>query len=139
MKTASRLRGRPMAFRCAAAFLLLRQRILTGVVIQLFKVSGIAFLHHSQLPVGIHVVFVGVQDADGDVGAVVRGALHAVEQVGPDKAGLHTAFTLLQAGDVPVAQNGLDVVNHLLQRLHIGGGFKIILPQSIHRQCHHIL
>ena len=77
---------------------------------------------------GIHVVLMSIDDAHCNVGAMVRGALYIGQKIGPDKARLHTALALLQAGNVPVAQDGLDVVDNLLQRFYGASGFPVVSP-----------
>ena len=81
---------------------------------------------------GVHVVLMGIDDAHRNVGAVIGGALYVGQQIRPYEACLHTARTLFQPGNVPVAQNGLDVVDDLLQRFHGASSFPIVTAQSIH-------
>ncbi len=59
---------------------------------------------------GVHVVVSPVHHDARDIGAVVAGALQAVEQVGPDEAGLDGAAALLQPLDVADAEGFLQIV-----------------------------
>ena len=82
----------------------------------------------------IHHIVGGVDHTPGNVGAVVRGALQVCQQVQPGKAGVDGAVSLLQAQDMAGTQLFLQLVNHLLQRLHLGGGGQIVLKITCERQ-----
>ena len=69
--------------------LFLRQGIFAGVIIQLFEEGGIAFFQFPQGLVGIHIVLVGIQNADGDIGAVVGGVLRKISPDDPASGSLH--------------------------------------------------
>ena len=79
---------------------------------------------------GVHIVVVQVDDAAGDVGAVVAGAFQAGQQVGPDKAGLNAAVALLEPQNVAGAHLLFQNVDDLFQRLHLVGCFQGVIQES---------
>ncbi len=79
---------------------------------------------------GIPVMVGHVHHTAGDVGAMVTDTLQGVQQVGPDKAGFDAAAALLEPQDVVDAKLFLQIVNDLLQRLHLVGGQKIVVPEG---------
>ena len=81
----------------------------------------------------IQVVVGGVDHAPGDIGAVVRGTLQIRQQVGPDKACLDAALALLHPQDMSGTQLLLQIVDDLLQRLHLPGSGHILLPEGVQR------
>ena len=69
----------------------------------------------------VQVVAGGVNDAAGDVGAVVRGALQVRQQVRPHEARLDAALSLPPAEHVAGSHCLLQLVDDLLQGLHLPG------------------
>ena len=63
----------------------------------------------------------GVDDAAGDVGAVVGCALKVGQKIGEDKASLNAAMALLHAQDVARAHLLFERVDDLLERLDLLG------------------
>ena len=80
-----------------------------------------------------------VDDAAGNIGAVVRGALQIRQQIRPDKTGLNAAMSLLHTQDMAGAHIFLQHVDNLFQRFHFGGYGNIILCESSLRQCQNLL
>ena len=80
----------------------------------------------------------GVDDAACDVGAVVGGALQIRQQVAPHEARLDAALPLPHPQDVPRPHLLLQCVNDLLQRLHLPGGGRVLLPEGSQRQLQDI-
>ena len=79
----------------------------------------------------IQIVVRRINQAPGDIGAVVGGALQIGQKIGKHKTRLHTAPSLLHPQNMSGAQLFLQLVNHLLQGLHIHGCFQIPLPEGV--------
>ena len=88
---------------------------------------------------GVHVVVVQVDDAPGNVGAVVAHPFQRGQQVRPDKSGLNAAAALLHPQNVVDAHFFLQIVNDLLQRLHPVGLFQIVVPERPEGHVHDLL
>ena len=88
---------------------------------------------------GVHVVVVQVDDAPGDVGAVVAHPFQRGQQVRPDKSGLNAAAALLHPQNVMDAHFLLQIVNDLFQRLHPVGFFQIVVPERLKGHVHDFL
>ena len=88
---------------------------------------------------GVHVVMVQVDDAPGNVGAVVAHPFQRGQQVRPDKTGFNTTAALLHPQNVVDAHFLLQIVNDLLQRLHPVGLFQIVVPERPEGHVHDLL
>ena len=88
---------------------------------------------------GVHVVVVQVDDAPGDVGAVVAHPFQRGQQIRPDKSGLNAAAALLHPQNVMDAHFLLQIVDDLFQRLHPVGFFQIVVPERLKGHVHDFL
>ena len=79
------------------------------------------------------VVLPLLDDADGDVGAVVGYPLQIRQQVAEDKAQLHGALPALEPVDVPGPNLVGELVDGLLQGLHRLGGGGVVRLEAVHR------
>ena len=84
--------------------------------------------------VQVEVVLTRVDDAAGDVGAVVGRALQVGQEVGEHKAGLNAARALLHAQDMARAHLLFERVDDLLQRLDLLCGSGILTGKSLERE-----
>ena len=84
--------------------------------------------------VQIEVVLARVDDAAGDVGAVVGRALQVGQEVGEHKAGLNAARALLHAQDMARAHLLFERVDDLLQRLDLLCGGGILTGKGLERE-----
>ena len=78
----------------------------------------------------IEIVLRRVDNAPGDVGAVVGRALKTGEKIGENKTKLNAASALLQAPDVARAHRLLEHVDNLLERLHLGGNRAVVVLKA---------
>ena len=112
-----------------AALFVMERVFLGGVVV-----------HQALQGVGVVVVALVHADQTGrDVGAVVGDALHIVQHIQEDDAGVDGADAVLQALDVLVAQLFDHDVNDLFQRLHLTGQCDVIVLKGVVRQVQHAL
>ena len=82
----------------------------------------------------VEVVVARVDDAAGDVGAVVGGAFQIREQVGEDEARLDAALALLHSQDVARAHLLFERVDDLLERLDLRGDGRIMALEGLERE-----
>ena len=76
----------------------------------------------------------GVNDAAGDVGAVVGCALKVGQKIGEDKASLNAAMALLHAQDVARAHLLFERVDDLLERLDLLGERDVLRGEGLERE-----
>ena len=76
----------------------------------------------------------GVDDAAGDVGAVVGCALKVGQKIGEDKASLNAAMALLHAQDVARAHLLFERVDDLLERLDLLGERDVLRGEGLERE-----
>ena len=76
----------------------------------------------------------GVDDAAGDVGAVVRGALQVRQQIRPHEARLDAARSALHAQDVARAHLLFERVDDLLERLDLLGERDVLRGEGLERE-----
>ena len=76
----------------------------------------------------VQIVLGHIDDAAGDVGAVVGGTLQIRQQVCPHKARLDAALAFPHPQDVTGTQLLLQQIHHLFQRLH--GGCRLCIPPA---------
>ena len=74
-----------------------------------------------------------LDDADGDVGAVVGYPLQVRQQIAQDKAQLHGTLSALEPVDMPGPNLVGEPVDGLLQGLHQLGGGGVVGPEAVHR------
>ncbi len=84
--------------------------------------------------VQVEVVLTCVDDAAGDVGAVVGRALQVGQEVGEHKAGLNAARALLHAQDMARTHLLFERVDDLLQRLDLLRSGGILTGKSLERE-----
>ena len=87
----------------------------------------------------VQVVRLAFDDADGDIGAVVGDALEVGQQVVQDKAQLDGALPGLQPADMAHPDLLDQLVNGLLQRLHLFRSHGVIGGERGERQIHDIV
>ena len=100
--------------------------ILAGVAGKFAEEVGTFEPRGAQRLVEIEIVLRHVDDAPGNVGAMVGCALETGEKIGENKAELDAAPALLQTPDVARAHRFLELVNDLLQRLDLSGDGAVI-------------
>ena len=71
-----------------------------------------------------------VDDAPGNIGAVVGRALETGEKIGEDEAELNAAPALLQTPDVARAHRFLELIDDLLERLDLGGDGAVVFLEA---------
>ena len=84
--------------------------------------------------VGLEGAHSHLENAHGDVGAVVGNALKICEDVGKDETKRRGAFTALQTADVAVTKRVLQIVHDLLQRVDAIGRGDIQLGEGANRK-----
>ena len=109
------MEGTPSGFRR------IRKGILVRVLCELFAEALAGDLGGAQGLVQIQIVLRGVNDAPGDVGAVVGGALEIGQEIRPDEACLDAAIALLHPENVARAHLLLEQIDDLLERLDLRG------------------
>ena len=120
--------GPPYVLLCACGS---GQGVFGGVALKLAAEGVRIAVRRAERFVQIEIVLRGVDDAAGDVGAVVGGALEVREQIGPDEAGLDAAMPLLHPQDVARAHLLLERVDDLLERLdQLGEGDVLPLERA---------
>ena len=82
----------------------------------------------------VEVVLARVDDAAGDVGAMVGCALEIRQKVGEDKACLDAALALLHSQDMARAHLLFERVDDLLKRLDLGGDGDVALLKGLERE-----
>ena len=120
--------GPPYVLLCACGS---GQGVFGGVALKLAAEGVRIAVRRAKRFVQIEIVLRGVDDAAGDVGAVVGGALEVREQIGPDEAGFDAAMPLLHPQDVARAHLLLERVDDLLERLdQLGEGDVLPLERA---------
>ena len=105
------------------------------VLRELFAEALAGELGGAQSLVQIQVVLRGVNDAPGDVGAVVGGALEIGQEIRPDEACLDAAIALLHPENVARAHLLLEQIDDLLERLDLRGDGDIAGGECTQRKC----
>ena len=105
-------------------------RVLARILCVLFAKVSITFLQISDDLVGVHGMLTLVDDTHRDIGAMVADTLEVGQQVTPYEARFHGTGAFLQSVDMIVTQAGLDVVNDLLQGLHVVSGGQVALHEG---------
>ena len=98
-----------------------RKLVLFHVGLVRLLEAAVGSLGLTQRFVQVEVMRTGVDDAAGDVGAVVGCALKVGQKIGEDKASLNAAMALLHAQDVARAHLLFERVDDLLERLDLLG------------------
>lgn len=101
--------------------------ILAGVHVKLVLECGIVLLHFGQRFMHVHIVFARINNAESNVGTVIRCTLKIRQYVRPDESRFNRAFAVLEPCNVPVAQLNLQIINNLLQRFDFQRFFGIII------------
>ena len=69
--------------------------------------------------VSIHCMFAYVDDANGNVRAMVTHALKVGNEIRPYKSGFHGTRTFLKSCDMVITKKCFKIVDHLLKRLDV--------------------
>ena len=96
--------------------------------------AAVGSLGLAQRFVQVEVMRTGVDDAAGDVGAVVGCALKVGQKIGEDKASLNAAMALLHAQDVARAHLLFERVDDLLERLDLLGERDVLRGEGLERE-----
>ena len=75
--------------------------------------------------VTMEVVVITLYHTAGNIGAMVADAFEISEEIRPDKAGFDAAAALLHPPDMASTHFLLEIINNLLQRLHLAGSLHI--------------
>ena len=122
----------------ARYFLCLGQTVFCQIPVQ---PGGKALVHlkTADISVGVQVVRLAFDDTDGDVGAVVGDALEVGQQVIENKAQLNGALSRLEPVDVAHLDLLNELVDGLLQRLHLPGGHGVVGGKAVEGQGHDVV
>ena len=75
--------------------------ILAGVHVKLVLKCGIILLHFGQRFMHVHIVFARINNAESNVGTVIRCTLKIRQYVRPNESRFNRAFAVLEPCNVP--------------------------------------
>ena len=102
------------------------KRVFAGVAVKFADEVGALKTRGAQRLVKVEIVLRRIDDAPGNIGAVVGRALETGEKIGEDEAELNAAPALLQTPDVARAHRFLELIDDLLERLDLGGDGAVV-------------
>ena len=98
------------------------------------RLIGLIRLELREIIVDLKGGIANLNDAYADVGAVIGNPFAVGENVGEHQTGADGAFAILKPADVPVANLSGEIVDDLLQGLHMTGETIIVCLEGVHGQ-----
>ena len=90
---------------------------------------GVIVVYRVKRFVRVHIVIVGVDDTERDIGAMVTNSFKVCEKIGPDKSCLDSTFTALKTDNVAVTECSLEDVDDFFDGLYIVRHCKVVVDE----------